>query len=410
MICSISKHQYKYYKNILKKSDGDYFRKLLKATDDYDLLPPIDIKNEYLEQIIFYYLQCRPNIKVIISQSDKIPKLKGIKVAGIKKIKLSNKACLGLLYQIYQDNDLKDLEDKLNGLEWDYDTNLNIMFYESDNNDNVDKTIILHDFNQVKRVAMIVLNKNSLSLLEKQDVKQIVKKHNCISMVFVNTYNKWLTSKFTPLDQIRFILQSGAVLFAYGLRNTRDIDLIVCPSAINKYQTKDFEKIMINDVKEKKTKYIFLDAWLKDLIWRDYFDEWAKQWTHSFGAESLCDSIFNPKYHFYFQGMKFMILDAEIERRKVRVTDKLNYLAMFDLYLIKERIYPTLSLPKIPRKCKMYRRYFDKKTKTIKKFKQTVCFSTKDLLDWIIRYIPRYGIENMSKEKLLDKIRIAYEF
>ena len=305
--------------------------------------------------------------------------------------------------------------DKLKGIAKSYDFDedyivLYIAFFEDEESYVPKNAIVIDNFEDVKRVSSVVLVDNSLDLLEKQDLAQLVKKHNYISMIFVNTYYKWLTTKFTLLDQIRFILQSGAVLFAYGLRNTRDIDLIVCPSNKSEYQTKDFEKIMIDDVKNRDTKYLFLDAWLRDLIWRDYFDEWAKLWTSTFKAESLCEAIFNPKFHFYYQGMKFMILDAEIERRKVRVIDKLNYLAMFDLYLIKKTISPKLRLPKIPRKCKMYRRYFDKKTKTIKKFKQTVCFSRKDLLDWIKRYLPRYGIQNIDDDELFDQIRIAYEF
>jgi hypothetical protein len=74
------------------------------------------------------------------------------------------------------------------------------------------------------------------------------------------------------------------------------------------------EKYLINDNK----KFPFIDAYSPNLKWLDFWGEWHPKWANDFGAKNMLETIHNPQYHFYFMGVKFIILEAEISRRNLR--------------------------------------------------------------------------------------------
>lgn len=161
------------------------------------------------------------------------------------------------------------------------------------------------------------------------------------SLTQLNNYINLIKNN-SEYEQYSCCVLSSMILFIIGTTTALDID----PMIYNTMNNKD-----INNLSQKMGKedidYIELN---KDNVWYSeksksyaYWMTYAIsiEWPQSVGASCIEDIFFNPKYHFYMYGIKFISLDLQIERLLKRNSP----IAYVDLYVLKLYNKPDLKLP-----------------------------------------------------------------
>lgn len=165
-------------------------------------------------------------------------------------------------------------------------------------------------------VSKTIFNSNSLLFLEYQLLERFIKKTSKQTLKTLMEYKKYLENNIDIRDYNKFMILGGNVLSVYGLRVSTDLDLII--SNNDKPYTKDFINIIEKDFINKNRDNKKWDVIHPKLKWKPIYKTFHKEWASSVGANSIIECIHNPKYHFYFLGLKFIILDLEIYRRNIR--------------------------------------------------------------------------------------------
>lgn len=182
-------------------------------------------------------------------------------------------------------------------------------------------------------VAKTLFNDNSLMFLEEQLTKRFISKISKDTLKKLMEYKKYLDDNIDIRDHDKFMILGGNVLSVYGLRKATDLDLII--SNRGKEYTNNFNGIIEKDFIDSKRKHTSWDVIHPELKWKPIYKKFHKQWANSVGANSIIECIHNPKYHFYFLGLKFIILDLEIYRRNIRNRPA----AVADLIAINELLF-----------------------------------------------------------------------
>ena len=339
-----------------------FYNKLYGKVQQQTINKPLIIKEfDYdRDEILLQYSKCMKNLAILVIwpiakidnlQSDPFYEelLSEGEIHAIKYLNMSKKQIQGLIYQIYYNKpcfkDMNSIISKQKNLEA-YNSNNKIIcvFFEAhkpellsgtDANLKVKFRQILKKTCEVKpnhflhatdnhtelqELAQLFCNKNSIRLLQYQRIDRIVQNNYSFSKILTMTYKNWLYQNILPIDQLRFMLFSSVVLYSLGLRNINDLDLIVhyLPKSA---KTEDFftllETFFIN-----ADKFPFVDISIKGYLgWetggeKEYLIEWfEKEWPNLIGSDSMEDMIFNPKYHYYYFGMKIVSLEADTKRR-----------------------------------------------------------------------------------------------
>lgn len=359
------KKLFDYYKD----ADSRYYLDLYNKYNNYQFDTPIYIKDtEYdTDEILLQYIKCFPKMSALIIWP--IANIKNIFetrfyeylqnngiVHGIKEINLTKKQIQGAIYQIYYDKsgfkDIHSIKGKQNRSEANNSKNkLFIIFYEANNSnisgkdapekiklrellrDDSGKSLdtklnfflhITDNHTQTIEIAQLFCNRNSLRLLQHQRLDRLFYRDFYKSLILFMTYKNWLYQEIKPLDQIRFMALSGIVLFSLGLRNMSDLDLMVLNVPENPI-TPDFLNKFVYYLEDDKTRFPFLDGnmkgrkgWYKGGELEYRIDWFEREWPNMYGAESMDDTILNPKFHYYFFGIKLMSMKADVKRRLVR--------------------------------------------------------------------------------------------
>jgi len=293
----------------------------------------------YLNYLMTYYVQCRPNIKVLtVWPSSKLTskeidtELKGNNVYAKKKISLSGKASYSLIYQMFgytntlkKIPDLKEYSKKLGWLSETENKHITVYVYEGVKDKNFivnhENTHTTKTFMESMTLSKIYFNENSLYCLEKQLLDRMLSFRFRKCRILFNTFINYLYKNIYLFDINKFLVLSGSILYTFGVRACSDTDFLISdvPSEI---KTPDFLKKIEKFFLDDKTKFFFTDGYTElinpDEYWNDFYDEWHYRWAKLFGAEHISETIFNPKYHYYFMGIKMMYLDADLARRNVR--------------------------------------------------------------------------------------------
>jgi endonuclease/exonuclease/phosphatase family metal-dependent hydrolase len=177
-----------------------------------------------------------------------------------------------------------------------------------------------NDDNEAYEYSNIFFNENTLRFLQKQqswkilDMKHSIRLFNRLKEFYHNN----------SLNEVEnSIVFSSGILFSYGLREINDLDVIMLESKNTTYeQIKEFNS---NNIKNKFDLDIsyekspeFNEDWIKELNSR----------AEMCGAKDYKELILNPKYHYYFMGMKFLRLKCDIfirfkRGRPAQITDLL---------------------------------------------------------------------------------------
>ena len=188
-----------------------------------------------------------------------------------------------------------------------------------------------NDDNQAYDYAGIVLNKNSIKSLKKQQSWKTFEMTKSI-----NLFNKMkaFLYKFSQKALENLIIISSGVLYSNGVRQMNDVDGILLPTeGISPDNIDNFKVKDELDITYKGTK--------------EYNDNWEKALNDravSYGAKDYKELIINPKFHFYFMGLKFIRLKYDIMTRfsRGRPAQITDLLILRQLYNLKYK----LEIPK----------------------------------------------------------------
>lgn len=374
-----------YYKDI----KCDYYNNLYKKSIKYDNRPlPSDISDpeiaKTIDDIMCEYAKFRKDLYTIIMwprAKGKTQELNNIlneygNICYIKKFNISYKAAINLLYQIYADQPKLSkkhfIEEKLKFMHWEKNkrNTFRVIFYEHSGNKQISGKhaplkedirnlwkdddnfwgrdyVHINDFYyQTIEYCKIFLNRNSMKLLQFQDHNNFTNHKLLKCRYMINTTKNWMTKNISPIDYERFIFLGSASLYAHGIRLCSDLDGYV--SAYPKEsQTKEFHKLIDVYFRNEKTKFFFADLGITDKV-EEQWDEKNKIWFDKINVNHVDDLIFDPKNHFYYNGIKFITIKHEITRKMLRG----NFKDYCDFLQIEKTLGIKIDLPKIPEKYK----------------------------------------------------------
>lgn len=376
---------YKNYSKIAKKFTG----KPIKITKS------LEKNQEFIEDMLIQFIKCRPNMKVITVwpaidynlHSKEL--LKILEENGdlyyTKEIYLNYWEAMSLMFQIYLTTDRNKTIDHLdyNVKQKGWEKNeekkkVVIIFYEHKKGgeisgsesefktklrslwktDEMRPYDILHIndyFQETIDYASVYLNKNSLDLLTKQNIIQLIRNNSYQQLVYINTLKKSLYENFSQSELINFIFLSSIILYAYGLRKFNDIDGFIYPMT-KKNKNFDEKYNQLYDV--SSNSFIpFIDiSYEGSKAYGDYIIKFYDKLGYIFDKIKYQDVVFNPKYHFYFFGLKMHLIQFEIIKRIYRFKPS----SWADLVMIKNKLNYPIVFPKIPEKIKYRNNKIDK--------------------------------------------------
>lgn len=365
-----------YYQNI----KSNYYKELFEKTKIYGNILDNYPDTNITDRIIYEYLKFRSNIFILtcwplINSNLLKLLLSELKKYGniyyIKKINLSYNGAINLLYQLYSDTNrfylIDKIKEKLEYIHWGSNNNfINILVFENLSNLKItgsqselktqirdfllnnlenknirgDDLIHINDhYYQTIEYSKIYFHKKSLVFLNKQNLGNYLEynQENSMSRFYFNTMKNWIINNIDLIDQERFLCWGSTVLYAYGIRPCRDIDGIISGLPENN----NFIEKTYHALSNNKTKLFFIKM---DITHSKYWTstKWDIKDSKLYkilGISDRNDLIFNPNFHFYFNGIKIISLKGEITKKFVRArySDYGDLLATMDItgYKIK---------------------------------------------------------------------------
>jgi hypothetical protein len=223
---------------------------------------------------------------------------------------------------------------------------------EAKNTSLLDKS--LYYSNQVIDLSGLVLGINIFKFLQIQDITRYHKiwgmsdEASKVKTKLTDFYNR--SQKLNWKLKNSILIFSGTVLHILGLNYSDDIDLLMIA---NKEDSKLPERIK-QTFGYLSDKYIDIYYYLKDKKWinprekesREYRNQWFTYTMANLGgADDIFDVLCNPRYHFYFMGIKFVTVETTLQKKRRRNNpfDYIDFIMLERLFDIKVLPTPCLS-------------------------------------------------------------------
>lgn len=354
-------------------SDPNYYEELYDRIKNKNLenQNPLFIKkyNYDLDETALQYIKCFKNMSCLVVWP--ISKYSNIfttefydyltkngTVHIVKEIDVSYKQVQGMIYQIYYDKsgfkNLNSIKGKQQKGKADSDHNtFFIIFYEakdfnaisgkdaplkiklreiikkeSHEPENTSLNYFLHitdNHTQCVELAQLFCNKNSMRIIQYARLDRVLhdRQKNSKALIYLMTFKNWLYQKIKPIDHIRFMLYSSIVLYSLGLRDANDLDVYV-HYLPEKSKTKDFFELVHYFLENSGTQFPFVldGATIKNRSGfekggeKEYLLEWFnKEWPSLFNSRSMDETVLNPRFHYYYFGIKIVSAYADLQRR-----------------------------------------------------------------------------------------------
>lgn len=294
---------YKLLSSILKT---DYFKNQIKS-------------GKINDDIFLKYLMCRPKMRIYIfdKQQDFIEEF--VNVAYYKKIVLNQKKYNNLVLQLKSITQKFD-DIKLKEQQVHY---LHIFFTEEDVTKkyelkgNPDLLYQSKSFIETIINSKLLLNENSLKYLEYQRFDRLIKFKR--SILKFNKFMVWMYKNMSLFELEIILTWSGIVSYSFGLRDFTDFDLFTELTNKNNYNkiTKKFLTLEDKDLDidipdlDKKTDKLILHLYIYKIQTDSLKLISNKQHTNS-------DIYYNPKFYYYFYGLKLPNLITNTYYRFIR--------------------------------------------------------------------------------------------
>ena len=207
------------------------------------------------------------------------------------------------------------------------------------NIDNIRTNDLLHIndfFYQTKEYCEMVLNSNSINLLNNRLYEKIYNNFYEDSRLKIETYRKSIYSNLNLETINSLFLISGTTLYFYGFRPLDDIDGI-CINYDNDFYNKNDNnsnetKKIIKMFCDKSTRIFYTDfGTINSTYWKMSWSKSNSIIANYFNITDFSEICWNPKYHHYHKGIKNYIIDFEFYN-KIQRTDK----------NIRKNLWPTL--------------------------------------------------------------------
>jgi endonuclease/exonuclease/phosphatase family metal-dependent hydrolase len=226
-------------------------------------------------------------------------------------------------------------------------------------------------FNETINYSYLFLDANTIESTKKQLSWRLLEFSDGFKLL--NTLLE-LLFKLPLIDRNKLLVFSSATLFSYGIRDMNDIDAMVLDNINFNEDIKQF--IIKND----KILDIYFnnahDKTNKNKEWEDTLNERAE----ILGASNFNELIINPKYHYYFMGIKLLTMSNEIIIRNMRARPA----QITDLLAISRLLNINIDTS-IPDSIQLYN--------LVKKTTETINISKKDYLYKMANYFKwRYFI------------------
>jgi len=421
-------------KRFSKEQDFDF---KLESNLDYDeikknrLILPQSKQNDI---IMNYYIKSSKDISIILIYPSALKHKKKLELVinelksngniyYMKTIELDFIMCYNLIYQLYYNEyrmkDVYNINYKCNRIGFEYEQvgkkELMVIVYHHKNKQNQisgnssefknylrnffleedikttkyspddDNYPRLYDYlhignndSQSYDYAGILFNENSIKFLSKQYSWKIHKWIQSINKF--NTIKEFLY-KYSQKEIECFLIMSSGVLFSHGIREMNDVDALMTKTIISSE--------LINKMNKENEKVFDISYPGVSTEWDNELNARAK----SIGANNFIELILNPKYHYYFMGIKFLRLKYEVITRfkRGRPAQLTDLIVMRQMYNFKY----DLEIPKT-------------KTEYNKELKKDITknLSETELLNTVKFYLDsRYKIKlniNQIKEWILN--------
>lgn len=183
---------------------------------------------------------------------------------------------------------------------------------------------------------------NSLKFVELQSFEHYIKRESDKSKKMFLKYRSWLLNNIDSKNHCQFMLFSSVILYLIGHRQMNDLDLYVHtvpPEIVEKLNE-------LHDSSLNGDSYSFLEFQIKGTEkWPAYWNTWLDIWARQSGAKYFEEILGNPKYHFYFLGVKIISLECDIVRRLMRNRPR----AYADLIAFRKRYAYNIKIPAVPK-------------------------------------------------------------
>ena len=343
-------------KKLIHNFDDDIDNFILYALQYYDNLNSFVIFGKNKEESYKYYLEHYS---------------KDYSIYGIKYISLKSSLIHKIIYQllfprmiIKSKNDLYNfIQDKYkflyNNIDKNKDIDITLLILCKKDlkkkyplNDVINNEYCIYIPNTKEEICIcssLFFSQNSLSFMEKQNFDYFLIKEMDDSKKMFLKYRNWLNNNVDICYQSQFMLFSSIVLYLLGHRQMSDLDLYIhdIPDEL-KEKTKEFST---------NTIFSYIDYSIKNTEkWPRHWDTWLDIWAQKCGAKYFEEILGNPKYHFYFLGVKIISLDCDVVRRLERCRPR----AVADLISLKKRYSYDVIIPTINEKSYKYISILDK--------------------------------------------------
>jgi hypothetical protein len=162
-------------------------------------------------------------------------------------------------------------------------------------------------------------------------------------------YRNWLNNNIDMNNHSKFLLYSSVVLYLLGHRPMNDLDLYI--HSIPKDLQEKVNEFSTN------SEFKYIDYSIKNTEkWPIYWDTWLDIWAQKCGAKYFEEILGNPKYHFYFLGVKIISLECDVTRR----LDRCRPRAVADLISLKKRYAYNINILPINEMSQYYISIIDK--------------------------------------------------
>jgi len=201
-------------------------------------------------------------------------------------------------------------------------------------------------FYQAVEISQLLLNKNSMDILNNQRIDHF--KNGQKSFLMLNTFRKYMYTNLTLSDSFKIVCFGGIILYILGLRETSDIDSITIDNKNNEFNNK-----IIKDFIDRSSKIKFIDSGIENkLNWKDSWTEKNNIIYREMDVDSYDTVCFNPRYHFYYMGIKIHTINFEITKKLIRLNrNDITDLFVISIYFKNNKVYfdkdNKLVLPKL---------------------------------------------------------------